>query len=625
MAYRKNPVSQDELRKLAQGRTAIQLGADVTTLEPAEVKRLLEDLEVHQIALEHQNEHLSVAREQLETALSQSCELYDFSPVGSLVLDSKEDITKMNLAAASLLGSERARLLGNRLGLFIVEADRHGFNCLLNQAQNSRDVQVGEIELLGKNGLTVHVQLRVSSSASAQGWQVILVDITGRRQREQSLRASEERWKFALEATGDGVWDWDVRTGRLTVSKKLAELYGYSEQEYGSRLDAWTSRIHPDDKSRVMEDLQRHLAKLNGRYSNEHRCKCKGGSWRWVLSRGAIVSLAPDGKPLRMIGTHVDIEQRKQAEQALAAATQFQQTVFDSLPQQIAVLNREGVIVQTNLAWRNYAIAHSDRELLDMEGGDYMTILGRMSGHEPEVMTHIRDGIAAIHGGEKTSLQLDTAFFAQASKRWFMLRATAVHDMAERVVISHDDVTGLKAAELASRTLANSDGLTGALSRRHFLELAEFELTRSKRYQSPLMLLMLDLDHFKHVNDQYGHAAGDAVLRGFVQTVMLLLRESDLIGRLGGEEFAVLLPNTTPGGGAALAQRIVESVCASPVAAECQKIPYTVSVGAGYLTNDLSLAELLRQADRALYRAKHGGRNRLEVESAVPTASSLDH
>ena len=162
MAYRKNPVSQDELRKLAQGRTAIQLGADVTTLEPAEVKRLLEDLEVHQIALEHQNEHLSVAREQLETALSQSCELYDFSPVGSLVLDSKEDITKMNLAAASLLGSERARLLGNRLGLFIVEADRHEFNYLLKQAQNSRDVQVGEIELLGKNGLTVHVQLRVS-------------------------------------------------------------------------------------------------------------------------------------------------------------------------------------------------------------------------------------------------------------------------------------------------------------------------------------------------------------------------------------------------------------------------------------------------------------------------------
>lgn len=624
MAYRKNPVSQDELRKLAQGRSANQRWADVMSLEPAEVKRLLEDLEIHQIELEQQNQHLSVAREQLEIALTQSRELYDFSPVCSLVLDSEGVITKMNLATASLLGSERARLIGSRLGLFIVEAQRPEFNYLLNQAQNSHDVQVGEIGLVGKNALTVHVQLRVSSSASAPGWQVILVDITSRRQMEQSLRTSEERWKFALEATGDGVWDWNVRTGRFTVSKKLAELYGYSEQEYGLQLEAWTSRVHPDDKDRVIADLHTYFANPVGRYSNEHRGLCKDGSWRWVLSRGAIVSHGQDGKPLRMIGTHVDIEQRKQAEQALAAATQFQQAVFDSLPQHIAVLNREGVIVQTNLAWRNYAIAQSDKELLDMEGGDYMTILGRMTGQEPEVIAHIRDGIAAIHSGETTSFQLDTAFFAQTSKRWFMLRATAVHDMGERVVISHDDVTGLKAAELASRTLANLDGLTGALSRRHFLELAELELTRSKRYKSPLMLLMLDLDHFKQVNDQYGHAAGDAVLRGFVQTVMVLLRESDLIGRLGGEEFAVLLPNTTPGGGTALAQRIVESVRASPIATECQKIPYTVSIGAGYLTNELSLAELLRQADRALYRAKHGGRNRLEVESGVPTAGSLD-
>jgi diguanylate cyclase (GGDEF)-like protein/PAS domain S-box-containing protein len=435
---------------------------------------------------------------------------------------------------------------------------------------------------------------------------------------------SEERWKLALEATGDGVWDWSVRTGELTVSKKLADLYGYSEQEYGNQLGAWTSRIHPDDMWRVKADLQRYLAGDIFRFSNEHRGQCKDGSWRWVLSRGAIVSVGRDGKPLRMTGTHIDIEQRKQAEQALAAATQFQQAVFDALPQHIAVLNREGAIVQTNLAWRNYAISQSDKELLDIEGGHYMTILARMTGQEPEAMARIQDGIAAIHSGENTFFQTDAAFYAPVSKRWFMLRATPVHDVAERIVISHDDVTDLKAAELASRTLANMDGLTGALSRRNFFELAELELTRSKRYQLPLMLLMLDLDHFKLVNDQFGHVAGDAVLRGFVQTVRGLLRESDLIGRLGGEEFAVLLPNTTPGGGVALAQRIVERVRTSTVAAEGKKIPYTVSVGVGYLTANLSLAELLGQADRALNRAKHGGRNRLEVKSSSAAADSLD-
>lgn len=612
MAYRKNPVSQNELRKLAQGRAATLGGPDVASLEP-EVRRLLEDLEIHQIELELQNEHLNAAREQFETALTQSSELYDFSPVGSLLLDRTGVITKLNLAAASLLGSERMSLLGSRLERFVVEAELPVFHDLLKQALISHEVQVGEIGLAVKHALTAHVQFRVTSPAGMAGWQVILVDITSRWQMEEILRLRKERWKLALEATGDGVWDWDVHTGRLTVSKRLAELYGYSELEFGSLLEAWTSRIHPDDKSRVMADLQRCLTKPNARYSNEHRVKCKDGSWRWVLSRGAIVSLGQDAKPLRMVGTHVDIERRKQAEQALAAATQFQQAVFDSLPQQIAVMDREGVIVQTNLAWRNYAISQGDMDLLAMEGGHYMTILGYMSGEEPEVMAHVQDGLAAIHSGAMNFFQLDSPFYVQASNRWFMLRATPVHDEAKRVVISHDDVTTLKAAELASRTLANSDGLTGALTRRHFLELAELEVVRSNRYQSPLVLLMLDLDHFKLLNDQYGHAAGDAVLRGFVQTVRMLLRESDLIGRLGGEEFAVLLPNTTPGGGTALAQRIVEGIRTSPVAAEGQKIPYTVSVGAGYLTADLCLAGLLGQADRALYRAKNGGRNRLDV------------
>jgi diguanylate cyclase (GGDEF)-like protein len=127
------------------------------------------------------------------------------------------------------------------------------------------------------------------------------------------------------------------------------------------------------------------------------------------------------------------------------------------------------------------------------------------------------------------------------------------------------------------------------------------------------MVLMLDLDHFKLVNDKYGHAAGDAVLQAFVQSVTGVLRESDFIGRLGGEEFAVLLPNTTLEGGSALAHRIIDSVRAMPVPVGKELIAYTVSIGAGCLHGEASFAALLGQADAALYRAKKGGRDRLEV------------
>jgi diguanylate cyclase (GGDEF)-like protein len=115
------------------------------------------------------------------------------------------------------------------------------------------------------------------------------------------------------------------------------------------------------------------------------------------------------------------------------------------------------------------------------------------------------------------------------------------------------------------------------------------------------------------VNDSYGHPAGDAVLKGFVQTVKGVLRESDVIGRIGGEEFAVLLPNTTQEGGCALANRILAAVRASPVMFEEQRIAYTVSIGASYLAKQTSFNLLLAESDAALYRAKKGGRDRLEV------------
>jgi diguanylate cyclase (GGDEF)-like protein len=122
-----------------------------------------------------------------------------------------------------------------------------------------------------------------------------------------------------------------------------------------------------------------------------------------------------------------------------------------------------------------------------------------------------------------------------------------------------------------------------------------------------------DLYHFKLINDHYGHAAGDAVLQGFVQTATGVLRESDLMDRIGGEEFAVLLPSTILEGECALAQRMIESVRNTPVEVDGKRIPYTVSIGAGCFSTETSFTPLLGLADAALYRAKEGGRDCLEV------------
>lgn len=613
MAYRRNPVNMEELRRLAQARFPGSRAGAAGVLTIPETQHLLEELEIRQIELELQNEHLNAARSQLELALNQSSELYDFAPVGILSLDQSGAIAKLNLAGARLLGGERARLLGNRFGLYIADAERPAFNALLERATASGDTQDAEISLVKKWLPATHVQIRIAPLPEGMGWQVILVDVTEHRQMAEQLRVSEERWKLALEAVGDGVWDWNVQTGEVVFSKRFGQLFGFSEDEYGHHYEDKKSRIHPDDTARVMADLQAHLSGKTASYSCEHRGQCKDGSWKWVLSRGAVVSRTEDGKPLRVIGTNVDITSRKQAEEAVLAASRFQQAVFDSLAAKIAILDRHGTVMQTNAAWRKYAVDSGFTDGPGFIGGNYLEILDCVTGNDQQTVQAAAAGIASVVSGEFDQFQLQYPFFSPLDKRWFIMKVTPVHDGKEQLVVSHEDVSSIKAAELASLTLANIDTLTGALSRRNFLTLAEQELTRSMRYELPLMVLMLDLDHFKLINDHYGHAAGDAVLQGFVQTVTGVLRESDLIGRIGGEEFAVLLPNTTLEGGRALAQRIIESVRTSPVEAAGEHIPYTVSIGAGCLSTQTTFVALLGLADAALYRAKNSGRNRLEV------------
>ncbi|NMM21490.1 MAG: diguanylate cyclase [Rhodoferax sp.] len=613
MGYRKNPLSLIELRCLAKQRL-LGHGPDATTaLALPEVQRLFEELEIHQIELELQNEYLNTARAQLEVALNQSGELYDFSPVSILSLDQTGIITKLNLAAANLLEGARARLLGNRFELYVADADVAVLNALLAQATASGDVQGGEIELARKGPLTTFVQVQIAQLPEELGWQLILLDITEHRQNEAHLRVSEERWQLALEAAGDGVWDWNVQTGDMLFSKRFEQLFGFEENEYGHHLENWLARLHPDDKQRVMGDSQAYLDGKSDRLFNEHREQCKNGSWKWVFCRGAIVSRTAEGKPLRMVGTHVDITNKKQTEEALLSSVRFQQTVFDSLSAQIAVLDRHGTVIQTNAAWWKYAIDNELAETPSFGGSNYLEILDCLTAQDQETVLAASAGIASVASGEVSDFQLPHPFYTPLDKRWFTMKVTPVHDVEERVVVSHEDVTRLKAAELASLTLANIDALTGALSRRNFLNLAEQELARAARYELPLMVLMLDLDHFKHINDHHGHAAGDVVLQAFVKTVAGVLRESDLIGRIGGEEFAVLLPSTTLEGGRSLAQRIIESVRTSPVEVNGALLSFTVSIGAGCWSSESSFANLLGLADVALYKAKNTGRNRLEV------------
>jgi diguanylate cyclase (GGDEF)-like protein/PAS domain S-box-containing protein len=182
------------------------------------------------------------------------------------------------------------------------------------------------------------------------------------------------------------------------------------------------------------------------------------------------------------------------------------------------------------------------------------------------------------------------------------------------------DVTAQKNLEEQLRDLATSDSLTGTANRRHFVELTQRERERSLRHAAPLSLCLFDADHFKNVNDNYGHVAGDHVLSAIAQAAKGALRLSDVLGRLGGEEFAILLPDTDLSGALIVAERVRAAVAQSEVrSGEVEDgssrvaIRITISVGVAELRGDEPVESLLKRADRALYAAKDLGRDRVQA------------
>ncbi|PPC78097.1 diguanylate cyclase [Pokkaliibacter plantistimulans] len=190
-------------------------------------------------------------------------------------------------------------------------------------------------------------------------------------------------------------------------------------------------------------------------------------------------------------------------------------------------------------------------------------------------------------------------------------------DEHECLCLSFNDITSRKAVEAMLKQRATHDSLTGAANPAHFAELADREIRRSRRFGLGLSVLMLDADHFKAVNDTYGHEAGDRVLQELVQIIRLCLRSIDVVGRMGGEEFAILLAETDHDGARTAAERMCEAIARHPVALpDGEMLHITVSIGMAVLhSGDANYKTLLRRADQALYRAKAHGRNRVEQET----------
>ena len=223
---------------------------------------------------------------------------------------------------------------------------------------------------------------------------LLVRDVLNARTMARRLRDSEERWRFALEGAGDGVWDWNVVTNEVKFSRRWKEMLGFSDNEIDNEFSEWDQRVHPQDRQSAMNDIRAHIDGITPAFVNEHRLLCKDGSWKWILGRGKIISRTPEGKPLRIIGTQTDITQRKLNENELKQQRDFNNAVLDVAGNVIAVLDMSGCFVLINHAVEELT-GFSKEELLGQPIWDWVIPEDQQAGVK-QVVENLKAGNVEI-------------------------------------------------------------------------------------------------------------------------------------------------------------------------------------------------------------------------------------
>jgi diguanylate cyclase (GGDEF)-like protein len=238
-----------------------------------------------------------------------------------------------------------------------------------------------------------------------------------------------------------------------------------------------------------------------------------------------------------------------------------------------------------------------------------------------ELLRETEDAVARV----SAELRFNTEMLEEQGAHLATLAESAEENAqkaeASRLLLEHE-VAERRQLEAKLRQLATTDGLTGAFNRAELLEAAQREIEAGKQTGQPkLVVLMIDVDHFKAINDRFGHAGGDRALRHLVATLRAGIRPTDLLGRLGGEEFAIVLTDTPPSPAETVAERLRARVAEAPVVFGDRLIPMTISIGlAVQFETDASIEQIIARADDALYRAKSGGRNQVVMDQQPEAA-----
>lgn len=538
-----------------------------------------------------------------------------------------------------------------------------------------------------------------------------ITNITNRKLNYDELKETKERLELAVQGANLGVWDWNIKTGRIDVNQNWTDMLGFKQEEIDPIIDEWESLIHAEDKDKVYDNLNKHLAGESDYYSVEHRLETKEGEYKWVRDIGKVFQRDKDGNPLRAVGIHLDIDDTKQIEKQLRASERKFRTYIENAPIGVFVVDYEGNILEVN----NHAAkmtGYNEEELQNLTLFDLTTraekeIKYYLKSFKRKGQIEIEDKFIKKNGEQfyarvngkvidenkflgfvedidkrikiRNRLKRQKAYFEQLfnestegivllnnkgiilkvnehfleiygykreevvgeniddlitpPKRkeegvYYTEQVMAGNDIkeesvkmtksGEKIHVSihafpiklnegqigiygiYNDITERKKEEEKRRYISFHDQLTELYNRRYFEN--EMERLEGSR-KTPISMIVADIDGLKKVNDTKGHRWGDQYIKKAADIISEVTRKEDIVARIGGDEFAILLPETDEKSTQKVINRIKESI---KLRNESDEIPLSISIGYSVNeNNEGNLEENFKKADKMMYHKKH--------------------
>jgi diguanylate cyclase (GGDEF)-like protein/PAS domain S-box-containing protein len=537
-----------------------------------------------------------------------------------------------------------------------------------------------------------------------------ITDITHQKKRNEKLRETKKRLELAIEGANLGIWDWDLSTGQIEINENWTSMLEYDLTEIELKVESWYNLVHEEDKGIVDEELNKHLEGKTDYYETEHRLKTKNGDYKWIRDIGKVFERDKNNNPLRAVGIHLDIDDKKTAQKKLKESEEKFRTYFENAPVGVFVIEGKGEIKEANQHACKMT-GYSKEELLNKNLTDLSTrsereieyILKKFKNEETieiERQFKTKSGdlfyarVNGIYIGEnrflgfvedidqrvkmKNRLRRQKAYFEQLfnestegivllNNKGIILkvnnhfldifgytRKEARGEYIDKLITPEDkkdegtyytqevmngndikkesirktnsgenihvsihafpikldegqigiygiynDITERKNEEAKRRYLSFHDQMTGLYNRRFF----ENELDRlNTSRQIPTGIIIADIDRLKKINDTYGHRSGDQYIKDAADIISEIVRQEDILARIGGDEFAVLLPETTEEEAEKIMKRIIDKIKCHNKTADHK---LSISLGCAVKTNPKTdLEEILSKADAMMYRQK---------------------